>query len=384
VRQLGNLHKIILGGASGAGRVEQSRFITETWPLPDIASDGFASSLESALQSCKAPPVIFPIGDAELFALLSVPSVTEGRVKVVMPAPGVVAACLDKTTNLTLATDLGIPMADYRLVNNLGDLPAAIESVGCPCIIKSGHQMSLAFGKKAYHINDPIEILELIKDIPEPEHGLIVQVEATGLRHNVYFAAEHGRLVGAMEARVLRTNIFDGSGFTVESESLPLSDLLRAYTEQLVENLDYHGIGNTQFLVDRHDGSISFLEISPRMGAAFALTVASGFDFSQAGLNIALGDPINSEILPDHYPAGIRFAWTCGDMLGLLTAVRQRELGWRQCIGWLARIPRAAILANIHATWSWKDPKPALAIVTAAIGGMLSLSASSRANRPQD
>jgi predicted ATP-grasp superfamily ATP-dependent carboligase len=381
-RGLGNRHRIILGGAGGAGRVEHSRFVTQVWPLPDIASAGFASSLDSALRNCTDVPVIFPIGDAELFALLSVPSVTEGRVKVVMPAPEVVAACLDKAANLKLATDLGIPQADFRLVKELSDLPAAIESVGCPCIIKSGHQMSLAFGKKAYHVSDPLESVDLISGAPENEHGFIVQKAATGLRHNVYFAAEHGRLVGAMEARVLRTNIFDGSGFTVESLSIPLSDALRSYTEQLVERLNYHGIGNTQFLVNREDGSISFLEISPRMGAAFALTVAAGFNFSQAGLNLAVGDPVSAELLPDDYRAGKRFAWSYGDLVGLLTATRQKEIRLAQGIGWLGRILRAAIRADIHATWSWKDPKPAFANVSAALGNVLSLSGASRSNKP--
>ena len=377
-RSLGRRHRIILGGTDGAGRVEYSRFVKQTWQLPKIDHDNFAMSFESALESAANAPVIFPVGDAELYALADLPGVIDGRIKVVMPASKIVNACLDKAANLKLANDLGIPQADYRIVNNIADLQTAIEDVGCPCIIKSDHQMSLAFGKKAYHIDDPAEIIPLLRNVEETGHGFVVQKAVTGLRHNVYFAAEHGRLVGAMEARVLRTNIFDGSGFTVESMSVPLDESLKHYTEQLVGRLEYHGIGNTQFLVDRHDGGVSFLEISPRMGAAFALTVACGFNFSQAGLNLAVGDPVHSDILPTQYPAGKRFAWSYGDAAGLFTAIREAELRLPQAIGWLGHIPVTAICANIHATWSWKDPKPALINLSVVVGKFLSILGRSR------
>jgi len=367
-RRLGRQYKVVLGGAGGAGRVDRSRFVAETWPLPDASSDEFAEALESLLQNMPEKPVLFPIGDAELSGLLRVPSVLDGRVRAVMPAPDVVAKCLDKAANVDLASSLQIPQASYRKIKQLSELQNAVRDVGCPCIIKSDNQLSLAFGKKAYRVNDPGEITTLITQRREPEHGLIVQAMANGLRHNVYFAADKGRLVGAMEARVTRTNIFDGSGFTVESESLPLSDDLRCYTGQLVAALGYHGIGNTQFLIGQQKGEISFLEISPRMGAAFAVTVPCGFDFAHAGLNLAIGEPLRPEFLPCDYPPGCCFAWSFGDLIGLTDAARSGEITSAQAGIWLWRIVRAAFTADIHATWSWQDPLPALANVPAVFG----------------
>jgi predicted ATP-grasp superfamily ATP-dependent carboligase len=366
-RRLGRQNRVILGAADGPGRVERSRFVEEAWSLPNATSDEFPGALESRLQSLPDIPVLFPIGDDELFGLLRVPSVMEGRVSVVMPAPEVVAVCLDKAANVDLASRLQIPQARYRKVQRLSQLQDAVREVGCPCIIKSDHQLSLAFGKKAYRVGDVDELTALVASEPEPQHGLIVQAMATGLRHNVYFAAEKGRLIGAMEARVLRTTIFDGSGFTVESGSVPMNDALRQYTERLVDALGYQGIGNTQFLVDRERDEISFLEISPRMGAAFAVTVPCGFDFAQAGLSLAVGDPVSPDVLPLDYPAGCRLAWTYGDLVGLIAAVRSREISGSQAGIWLWRIIRAAVTADIHPTWSWRDPRPALANLSAPL-----------------
>lgn len=360
-RSLGKQHRVILGGTDGAGQAHRSRFVADTWSLPDADSDRFADSLESLLESVTEKPVLFPIGDSELFALLGVPSVLEGTVRAVMPTPEVAAKCLDKATQLDLANSLQVPQADYRKATQLSELPAAVAAVGCPCIIKSDHQLSRAFGSKAFRVNDPEQITALIDNEPEPQHGLIVQAVATGLRHNVYFAADHGRMVGAMEARVLRTDIFDGSGYTVESQSVPLNDALRLHTERLIEALGYHGIGNTQFLVDQQRAEISFLEISPRMGAAFAVTVPCGFDFAQAGLSLAVGDYIEPGIMPREYPPGKRLAWSSGDFVGLVRASRNRDISAAEAGMWLSAGIRAAVSADIHTTWSWHDPRPALA-----------------------
>ena len=380
-RRLGVQHQVTLGMTGGAGRVDRSSFVTETWQLPDGSSDRFADALEGLLHDLPDKPVLFPIGDNELFGLLRVPSVLNGQVRVVMPAPGIVARCLDKAANVDLARSLQIPQADYRKVTQLVDLEQAIREVGCPCIIKSDHQLSLAFGKKAYRVDNPNEVAALIAHEAEPEHGLIVQALATGLRHNVYFAADKGRLVGAMEARVLRTDIFDGSGYTVESESVTISDTLRHYTEQLVEALEYHGIGNTQFLVDQQKGAISFLEISPRMGAAFAVTIPCGFDFARAGLCLALGDPLSPEMLPREYPSERRLAWSFGDLAGLIKAARSGDIRPSQAGIWLWRVFRSAVTADIHTTWSWRDPRPALAIAFSALGRLPHLIRPSRTAR---
>ena len=369
-RKLGENHRVALGGLDGVGRVERSRHVAETWALPDARSPLFPDALESLLNKLPELPVLFPIGDVELFALLRVPSVLEGRIRSAMPAPDVVEKCLDKTVNLTLADKLQIPQADYRHVQQLSEIPDAVRAVGCPCIIKSDHQLSLAFGKKAYRVEGPGD-LPAFNHEAEPEHGLIVQAAATGLRHNVYFAAENGRLVGAIEARVLRTTNFDGSGFTVESESVPLSDALLRPTEKLIEALDYHGIGNTQFLVDPHSNDTSFLEISPRLGAAFAVTIPCGFDFAGAALALALGESVNPDFLPGEYPVGRRLAWSFGDLQGLVLAARRGEVGAAEMGGWFYRIVRAAIRADIHTTWAWRDPLPTLAIAANALSKLV-------------
>ena len=155
----------------------------------------------------------------------------------------------------------------------------------------------------------------------------------------------------------------------VYNESIRLRDDLKNYTERLIESLGFHGIGNTQFLVDQQSGAISFLEISPRMGAAFAVTVPCGFDFARAGLNLAIGDPLPPEYLPANYPEGKRLVWSFGDVSGLTRATRAKEISITEAFGWLWRAIQAALTADIHTTWSWRDPKPAIANMFTLLAG---------------
>ena len=360
-RQLADHYTIILGGAHGRGGVERSRFVSEVWDLPKLSNPLYISELEDKLANTSFEPLLFPVGDAEISTLLESPSVARGKVKVVMPQPDTARRCLDKGATINLANQLQVPQAKYRKVTSLDDVATAVRETGYPSIIKSDNQLSLAFGKKACYVYSESELAELLASASELEHGLIVQAVATGLRHNVYFAAEHGRLIGAVESRVLRTDIFDGSGFTVESESVPLNNDLHRYTAQLIRELSYHGIGHAQFLVDQNYEKVSFLEVNPRMGAAFAVTVPCGFNFARAGVNLAVGSPVAGADVPEHYPAGQRLAWSYGDFIGLLRAIRGREIGPIDTLRWIARALRSAMLSDIHSSWSLRDPKPALA-----------------------
>ncbi|MEL7045493.1 MAG: ATP-grasp domain-containing protein, partial [Pseudomonadota bacterium] len=136
---------------------------------------------------------------------------------------------------------------------------------------------------------------------------------------------------------------------------------LQDYTERLVRHLGYHGFGCAQFLVDPDaESPVSFLELNPRLGAAFAVTLASGIDLPAAALRLTEG----GRTAVEPYAAGRRMAWVYGDLLGLVRALQCREIGARDTALWLGRCARSLWRADIHATWDWTDPLPSLALAT--------------------
>jgi hypothetical protein len=58
---------------------------------------------------------------------------------------------------------------------------------------------------------------------------------------------------------------------------------------------------------------------------------------------------------------GHTFAWTFGDLAGLWYAIDQGQITHADALIELGRITRTAVLADVHITWSWRDPAPTIA-----------------------
>ncbi len=64
-----------------------------------------------------------------------------------------------------------------------------------------------------------------------------------------------------------------------------------------------------------------------------------------------------------HYRAGVRYAWTTGDLHGLRKSRATGHISRSAALRWLAGSMRSAVRADVHATWSLRDPLPTLAIL---------------------
>ena len=143
---------------------------------------------------------------------------------------------------------------------------------------------------------------------------------------------------------------------------------MRAWCARLLEAIGYTGIGCLQFLDDQGRGEVAFLELNPRMAAGSGIAPYCGLDLPRHALELALGLPVAPEPSPDAYRMGVRYAWTEGDLAGLATMLRQRELGLGQGIIWLGRAARDALGADIHAGLDRRDLGPTLAILRRRVG----------------
>jgi ATP-grasp in the biosynthetic pathway with Ter operon len=188
---------------------------------------------------------------------------------------------------------------------------------------------------------------------------MIVQRYVEGPRHNVYFAAGHGRILAAVETMILRTDRPDGTGFAVEGVTVAPDARLHLYSETLIASLGYSGIGCIQYLVPPR-GEPHFLELNPRHGAAMAIARHCGLDLTLAAIDLAARgdwrpDPVH------RYPVGRRYAWTSGDLNAWRLAAAGGSIGNRETLRWLLRSLVGALRADVHLTWSLRDPLPTLA-----------------------
>jgi predicted ATP-grasp superfamily ATP-dependent carboligase len=356
-------------GAIGPGRtsfLHRSRAVSDRWhPAHELGDERFEQELRSAIDRFGAD-VLFPVGDLEIAWVARDPD--RFGVPVASVGDDIVGTCQDKPALLAVCDGVGVDHSASRVVETLDGLGRALDDIGFPAIVKSNDPLLRLLGSKGIVLHTPDDVDRVFGGWPDDHASLIVQRYVDGPRHNLYFVAERGEIAAVSEVEIIRTDVIDGTGYAVDGRTIPIrGDLLRD-TERLVAELKYHGAGCTQFLVGA-DGETSFLELNPRLGANFAVVDRAGLHLAQHAVDIALGRPIRIE----SPRTGVRYAWTTGDLEGLVSAMRDRAVDSRGVLAWLWRAGVTVVRADLHVTWSWRDPWPALStmwrsVVRPAVG----------------
>ena len=302
--------------------------------------------------------LLLPMGDAETRFLAQNVSAVPGHVKPLMPSPEIVGLCHNKLEMCRIAEQLGIPQKPFHRAAGFAELAEQANHLGYPCVIRPPDQFTRILGEKVFICDGPDRLDERFADWPFSESPLLIQQFSTGPRHTYYFLAHEGELVAGVDAKILRTDRANGTGFAVESISVKPTDSVVLATRKLLENFDYSGLGCTQFLMGEGERIDNFLEINPRLGAAHAIAHACGVDFPRMAVELALGQTCRPMSNPSDYATGVRFGWLYGDLLALQKALVEGEITPAGAGAWLGRILRTFLRARSHPTWTFKDPLP--------------------------
>ncbi|MEM6550589.1 MAG: hypothetical protein AAF750_00430 [Planctomycetota bacterium] len=350
----------------------RSRGVAEVWRHASWKGDpsAFDGQLMRFLEARPWVRVVFPVDESAVRRVDGLRGEMGARfgerVGLAVANPGAVETCLDKGRMLEACRSAGVPHAGYEVVGG-DELGGAMERVGLPCVVKPMDHETLRFGVKAEIVREAGEAEALAGDGAMAGRRLMVQGYAAGPRHNVYFAADGGRLVGAVEVRIDRTDRVDGTGLAVSGRTVEPTPALIADTEALVGALGYRGVGCAQFLYEGEESSRCFLELNPRLGANFAVVYRAGLRLPELAVRLAGGERLEVPADALAYRRGLRFAWTFGAWAGCRFERRQGVIGWGRAARLMGRAGWAGVRAawpglrgGVHITWSWRDPLPSL------------------------
>lgn len=354
--------RVVLGHVEGIeSPFERSRAIDGVWEHPPVErQQAFANALEMLCRGSDPPDYIFPLGDDEL-ALVAALEPLGLPVTVIGVTPDVLERCQDKEQMFELAKSQGVDFAPCERAATVAELRAAATRIGYPLVLKAqvaGSQddgASAAFiGGKALILRSEAALDDVLRDRRFPAAGVLVQREARGPRHNIYFAAWRGELRGYADTLTLRTDRYDGTGLAVEGITVQPLPRLVEQTARIVRELGYTGVGCAQFLVDPRDGTTCFLEVNARLGANCASVIAAGLDLPKLFFDLMHAD------VPAQRPAvtGRHFAWFGGDLDGLLACHRNGSIRRVDALRWISRMLFAQCVADTHVTFQWRDPLP--------------------------
>lgn len=358
--------RVVLGVSGNVLGNDRSRHVAELWHHPpfDAGSQAFGGALTDLLSQRPDIQLVFPVTEEAVVHFARGSFDLPHGVSVAGASPEIVDVCQSKEKTLVAASSSGVPSARYAVVNDLHGLLQAADDIGFPCIVRPLVAPSRIFGRKALILKSQADLHSSIPHWPTEHARLLVQRYLRAPRHNLYFVAVGGQVERCVHVLIRRTDRADGTGLAVEGDTIELDPRLHGYTQRLVAQLSYTGVGCAQFLVDPDSGEISFIEMNPRLGANSAIVQASGLDLPLCAAVLALGLPLSAARQPTKYRVGLRYAWLFGDLAGLLSEARGGRVGPRAALGWLGELAGNSMAADVHLTFSRRDPMPTLALFT--------------------
>jgi len=358
-RELGKRGHTIVVGCAGdeEGGAEHSRYCARSWEHPPASSGGvFIDALRDLLFSDPDISVVLPVSERYVRLVNAHrPELPQDRIYA-MPDADAVDICLDKARTLALAIHADVPVAPFRNVTTLAELGDAADALGFPLVVRPVDSMQRLFGLKALVIRSREELVARFAGWPGEHASLLVQRKVSGGRHNVYFAAERGRPIRLLEAVVLRTDKPDGTGLAVEGVTQKLRSVSRHYTTRLLSALAYHGVGCAQFLVDPGSGRTHFLEINPRIAGHHAVAERAGLGLSELAVALAARRTLDEPFREG--TAGIRYAWSYGELRALKSRFASGEIALGGLARGLALVADTALRADMQVDWEPSDPRP--------------------------
>ncbi len=354
---------VMLGKGSGEGGIEYSRFVARCWdhPCPQKSPKVFLSELNRLLQLCPEIQTIVPISEDFVVLLAQKANRLCRDVTLASPDAEIVKKFWKKQSAYEVADKAGVPCLPTALVASHGELLQEAVRVGFPLIVRPVGITARLGHKKAEIIENSDALAALFPDWPVGHNQLLLQRFATGIRHNVYFAADKGSLVGAVESRIFRTDHPDGTGLATDGQTVKPTESLIRDTSALIAATGYSGIGLTQFIIDERSGERCFLELNPRISGSHAVPEAAGLPLTELAVTIANGQYDRGRV-SYKTKTGLRYGWTYGDIRGLKSAIAEGEIGIFDAAVWAMKMVVTVIRADFQLSGSISDPVPELVL----------------------
>jgi biotin carboxylase len=343
---------------------EFSRYTTAVWDHPSIKEEpgAFLDALVCDLARQPEPVHVLPLHEETLVLLARERSRLPASTSLAMPATETIVTCVNKERCLDAARTAGLPVPPWEVTDGYQELLAAADRAAAPVVVKPlWPRVSLLNGRKAILCRDSSDLARQIPVWPTGHDRLLVQRLVEGQRHNLYFAARNGELLDVVEVLTVRTNRRDGTGLAVAGHTCPVSIGLREQLAALVAHLRYTGVGFGQFLVQPGAQDGAFIELNPRLSGSHVIAYHAGLDMANLAVDLAADVPVKPRTPAPTGRDGHTFAWTFGDLAGLWYAIGQGQITRADALVELGRIAQTAVLADVHVTWSWRDPAPTIA-----------------------
>jgi D-aspartate ligase len=327
----------------GMSRYVRGRF---AWHNRDVSTDEFLTGMTDIARHVRRPTVLIPTDDHGAILVAEHGDVLAETFVFPRQPVGLPRAVASKDGLYRLCKELGVPCPEAVFPASRNDVEEFSARAVFPVVVKKTGQWWLhqdAAVKSTTIANSPDALLEIC--------GQVEDFSGAGLMFQEYIPREQGEdwifhgycdessdcLVGFTGIKLRSYPAYAGPttlGRCVENQGL------RRQAEELFKTINYRGIMDLDYRLDRRDGQYKLLDFNPRIGAQFRLFVdEAGIDVVRAlHLDLTGRDvPRSSQVqgrrfMAEHYDVVAGWAYHRDGGLtlrGWLRSVRRvEELAW--------------------------------------------------------
>lgn len=316
-------HTVIAGDFVPLAMSFYSKYVSERFRYPSPYKDP-AAFLEYVLEvaSNHAVQFILPIHE-ETFIFSKFYNKIPKDIRVTVPAYKNILTVHNKDRLSQKAVELGVPTPIDHIVKNKEELDLCLDKIDYSVVLKP-RQGGGNYGIKFVH--EPAHIKETFLTLIE-EHKL--NFEQVQIQQYVQPAEKYSQVMifanGKIKAKFTDKHIRDypargGAGCLRVSTRFPE---IEQYTEELLNNLNWHGIAEAEYIVDENEHKPYLIEINPRIWGGVNSAISSGLNIPDLLLKIAYNGPITEK--DTFYKPDIKTRWLIGDLQTLFSQLKGSE-----------------------------------------------------------
>jgi predicted ATP-grasp superfamily ATP-dependent carboligase len=301
IRSLGRLGVKVYGlDRSERSFGMRSRYLAGrfVWDFDAAPASETVSFLRGAARVIGGRPILLHTGDSTAGFLAAHGAELEEAFLFPVQPPGLVERLTDKRNLHDLCKSIGVPTADTLFPTSAAELPAFLDRVRFPLMLKGidGRRLQARTGLRMIIVRDRDELLAAYARLDEPGcANLMLQEYIPGDDTTVwmfdgYFDAQSRCRFGITGQKLRQFPVH--VGMTSLGICLP-NEVVEGNTRRLAQATGYRGIIDIGHRFDARDGQYKVLDVNPRPGVTFRLFVdANGMDVIRALYLDLTGQPV--------------------------------------------------------------------------------------------
>ncbi len=303
----------VLRAMSFASRFSRGHFV---YPSPFRDQAAFIECLVEHGRRLKAD-VLIPVYE-ETFLLAKFRHLLPKEMKLVLPDYEKILLAHNKDRWTGIARDIGIPVPRSYSIDEARNGNGIAGTLRFPVLIKPG-QGGGAWGiTQVDSRDDLLRAVEKETYLDRPWDRFFIQEKIED--HDticVAMLAKEGGIRAKIAYRQVRD--FPARGGQATFRISLHNEQAEHYFQQLLEKLEWHGVCQGDFVVDRKSGVPYLIDINPRFWGSLIQAIASGVDFPYLVYRIA----IDGDVAPvESFRDGVMTRWLGGDLRTLLPSLR--------------------------------------------------------------